>query len=254
MLALGGLRHSLTTAHRTIIHVGHVHAHKTQVNLWPLLGCMGTKSRSQTRTGMGTTVGLGLRWRSLKFFYPDATSGRVSQQGVLSYVQYSQGWPGSWPCILKSLCILPYISGSRTKSSRAFLQCSQSAIMIVQNFDWRPRPGLAYVNASSRNGTLGTHPSLHSPKWESLEKVFQKVWNITFLKHFSYFFNKGVQVIILFYAFWAIPTFRLLLRFSGVTHACRKKRNLPPTTYTHTKTQAFAACNFQCLIGTTFNR
>ena len=34
------------------------------------------------------------------------------------------------------------------------------------------------VNASSRNGTLCTHPSLHLPKWESLENVFQKVWNI----------------------------------------------------------------------------
>jgi len=61
------------------------------------------------------------------------------------------------------------------------------------------------VNTSTRNGTLGTHPSLHPPKWESLENVFQKVLSITFLKHFSYFFNKGVQFLILFYAFWAIP-------------------------------------------------
>ena len=49
-----------------------------------------------------------------------------------------------------------------------------------------------HMDASSRNGTLGMHPTLHPPKWESLENVFQKVLNINFLKHFSYFFNEGV--------------------------------------------------------------
>ena len=29
-----------------------------------------------------------------------------------------------------------------------------------------------HVNASSRTGNLGTHPSLHPPKWESLEKYY----------------------------------------------------------------------------------
>ena len=55
------------------------------------------------------------------------------------------------------------------------------------------------MNASSRNGT---HPSLHPPKWESLEIVFQKVLNIIFLKHFSYFFNKAFNPF-----FGQFPTF-----------------------------------------------
>jgi len=62
---------------------------------------------------------------------------------------------------------------------------------------------LPCVNASSRNGTLGTHPSC-TPK---VENVFQKVLNITFLKHFSYFFNKGAQILILFIYFGQFPTF-----------------------------------------------
>jgi len=42
-----------------------------------------------------------------------------------------------------------------------------------------------YVNASSRNGTLGTHPSLHSPKWESLENVSES---------FEYFISQTFQL------------------------------------------------------------
>lgn len=67
---------------------------------------------------------------------------------------------------------------------------------------------LACVNASSRNGTLGTHPSLHPSPW----KMFQKVLNITFLKHFSYFLNKGVQFLILFLCIWAIPHINLMCK------------------------------------------
>jgi len=77
------------------------------------------------------------------------------------------------------------------------------------------------VNTSSRNGTLGTHPSLHPPKWESLENVFQKVLNITFLKHFSYFFNKVVQILILFMHFGQFPTFdvqKVPLLLDAFTH------------------------------------
>jgi len=53
-----------------------------------------------------------------------------------------------------------------------------------------PGSGYIYVNVSSRNGTLGTHPQFAPPKWESLENVLQKVLNITFPfpKHFGYFF------------------------------------------------------------------
>ena len=52
---------------------------------------------------------------------------------------------------------------------------------------------LPYVNASSRNGTLGTHPSLHLPKWESLKNVFRKVLSITFFMQFGQFPTFDVQ-------------------------------------------------------------
>jgi len=78
-----------------------------------------------------------------------------------------------------------------------------------------------YVDASSRNGTLGT-PQFAPPKWESLKTVLQKVLNITFLKHFSYFFKKVVQLSIHFYAFWAIPVHLMYLMHShiAIRHFC----------------------------------
>jgi len=60
------------------------------------------------------------------------------------------------------------------------------------------------VNASSRNGTLGTHPSLHPPKWESLENVFQKVLN----KTFQLFLQQGCTIFNPFFMhFGQFPTF-----------------------------------------------
>ena len=83
--------------------------------------------------------------------------------------------------------------------------CKVVGVLLITSTG--PGSGYIYVNASSRNGTLGTHPQFAPPKRESLENVLQKVLNITFPfpKHFSYFFKKGVQFLIHFYAFWAIP-------------------------------------------------
>jgi len=52
--------------------------------------------------------------------------------------------------------------------------------------------------------------------------VLQKVLNITFLKHFSYFFKKGVQLSIHFYAFWGIPIHLMNLLYSHIVigHFC----------------------------------
>ena len=44
-------------------------------------------------------------------------------------------------------------------------------------------------------GTLGTHPSLQAPKWESLQNVFLKVLNILFFK-FQLLFQKGYVTLI----------------------------------------------------------
>jgi len=74
-----------------------------------------------------------------------------------------------------------------------------------------------YVDASSRNGTLGTHPSLHPPcKVGVLGKCASevKVLNIIFLKHFSYFFKKGVQLSTIFMHFGQFCTFDVLDAFT----------------------------------------
>ena len=58
-----------------------------------------------------------------------------------------------------------------------------------------------YVNASSRNGTLGTTPVCTPQKW-----VFGKCgFEYYVSQNFSYFFKEGVQFLIHFYVFWAIP-------------------------------------------------
>ena len=62
-------------------------------------------------------------------------------------------------------------------------------------------------------------PSLHPPSGGPC-----KVLNITFLKHFSYFFKKGVKLSTQFYSFWAIAVdmMCLILQLDTFAFRCSK--------------------------------